>query len=362
MFRQLRQFTVRMIAGANVATLVILFLVGYSDRLNPVDFPMLSNSGLLFPVFLVANFAFLCFWLIFKPRYVLIPFLGLVVCFSPVREYMPLNVGEEVPKGAIKVLSYNTWGFGHDECDDDGINKIVRYLQEQEADIVCLQEANIYGALSNQIDTLLRPIYHYSDTIVHPGGGDVLAIFSKYPILSREQIPYQSTGNLSVAYTLKIGKEKVLLINNHLESTGLSPEERAQFKQLIKGKLETDTAEMASRLMVDKLGESTCKRAPQAKAVANYLRRHSGMSAIVCGDFNDGPISYARRTVAEHLTDCYISSGNGPGISYHHAGFYVRIDHMMCTDDWQPYECKIDDKISASDHYPIVCYLKKRPK
>lgn len=31
---------------------------------------------------------------------------------------------------------------------------------------------------------------------------------------------------------------------------------------------------------------------------------------------------------------------------------------MMCSDDWEPYECKIDRKISSSDHYPIVCYLK----
>ena len=28
----------------------------------------------------------------------------------------------------------------------------------------------------------------------------------------------------------------------------------------------------------------------------------------------------------------------------------------------EPYECKVDDKIAVSDHYPIICKLKMRPK
>lgn len=362
MLKQLRQFTVRMIAGANVATLVIMLLVGYSDRLNPEDFATLSNMGLLFPIFLLINFAFLIFWLLFKVRYALIPFVGFLLCYGPVRTYIPFHVSREVPEGAIKILSYNTWAFAQGNCDEDGINPIIKYIQQQDADIVCLQEVGNGGDIANQLDSLLYPMYAYRDTTRHPDGGDVVGILSKYPILSKERIRYKSVGNLSVGYQLQIGKEKVLLVNNHLETTGLTLEERAQFKQLLKGKLETDTAEHASKTLVTKLAESTKKRASQAEAVARYVRQHRGMSTILCGDFNDGPISYAHRTIAQGLTDCYVESGNGPGISYHHAGFYVRIDNIMCSDDWTPYNCQIDRKISSSDHYPILCYLKKRQK
>ena len=73
-------------------------------------------------------------------------------------------------------------------------------------------------------------------------------------------------------------------------------------------------------------------------------------------------LSHAHCTIAKDLTDCYIASGNGPGISYHRGGFFVRIDNIMCSDDWEPYECKVDDKIDVSDHYPIICKLKMRPK
>ncbi|MBN2917310.1 MAG: endonuclease/exonuclease/phosphatase family protein, partial [Prevotella sp.] len=100
----------------------------------------------------------------------------------------------------------------------------------------------------------------------------------------------------------------------------------------------------------------------EAEAVAKYIQQHKEQSIILCGDFNDGPISYAHRTIAKDLTDCYIASGNGPGISYHHGGFFVRIDNIMCSDDWEPYECKVDDKIAVSDHYPIICKLKMHPK
>lgn len=48
MFNGLKDFTVRMIAGANVATVIIMLLVGFSDLLNPQRFPAFANAGLLF--------------------------------------------------------------------------------------------------------------------------------------------------------------------------------------------------------------------------------------------------------------------------------------------------------------------------
>ena len=30
----------------------------------------------------------------------------------------------------------------------------------------------------------------------------------------------------------------------------------------------------------------------------------------------------------------------------------------MCSDHFVPYNCKVDNKMDASDHYPIACRLK----
>ena len=50
--KNLQDFTVRLIAGGNIATIVCMLLIGFSDRINPVSHPLLANIGLFFPVFL----------------------------------------------------------------------------------------------------------------------------------------------------------------------------------------------------------------------------------------------------------------------------------------------------------------------
>ena len=243
MFKGFKEFTYRVIAGANVATIILMLLVGFSDMLPPEKMGVFANAGLTFPFFLLVNFGFLCFWLLFRSKYALIPFVGFLVSFVPVRKYMPINIKGEAPEGSIKVLSYNTWNFGNQTDDAEGSNICLAYIAEQDADIVCLQEAMPNGKNQEQIDSMLKPMYAYQDTTIHPKGGNCLMLLSKYPILSKELIPYESRGNMSVAYRLKIKDREVLLINNHLETTGLSLEDRKQFKQLALGKLQADTAE-----------------------------------------------------------------------------------------------------------------------
>jgi endonuclease/exonuclease/phosphatase family metal-dependent hydrolase len=361
MIKKLKSFTLHIIAGANFATIIVMLFTGYADRINPTAFPLLSNAGLAFPIFLFINFAFLVFWLIFKTRWGLIPFIGFLLCYGPARKYCPLNIQRTPPADAIKVLSYNVWYFAGWEDNKGSVNPILEYIREQDADIVCLQESATNEVRGNQVDSILNPIYQYRDT-ARRGKGDCISIFSKFPILSKEHIPYQSKGNISAAFKVLIGDEEVLVVNNHLETTGLTHEEKTQFKTMMKGEMKADTAEMTSKMLVDKLAKATAIRAPQAEAVARYIAYHRDMPVIVCGDFNDSPLSYAHRTIAKNLTDCYIETGNGPGISYHHNGFYVRIDNIMCSSHFQPYACRVDNKIKNSDHYPIYCWLKMRPK
>ena len=110
----------------------------------------------------------------------------------------------------------------------------------------------------------------------------------------------------------------------------------------------------------DDQADADTMQTAQADAVAEYIQQHKDKSIILMGDFNDSPISYVRRRIAQELTDCYVSTANGPGISYHYSGFYVRIDNIFCSDHWMPYDCHVDNSIKASDHYPVVCLLKRR--
>ena len=361
MFQQIKKFTLQMMAGANIGTLLIMLLVGYSGRLNPVSHALLSNINFTFPVFLILNLAFLIFWVIFKPKYILLPVVGFILAYQPVRAYIPLNVPSQVPEGAIKILSYNVWCFA-DWKDQGRENPIIQYLASQKADIVCLQEASCTEKTQADLKRVMGEIYEYSDTSCIRKDEDILAIYSRFPIVHKEKIVYKSAGNHSAAFTLNVHGKKVVVLNNHLESMGLSFTDKENFKRMLKGEVGRDSAKYQSYRLIDKLSAAAKIRAPQAEAVRQFIKKHNYQSILCVGDFNDSPLSYTHGTIAEGLTDCYIASGNGPGISYHSSGFYVRIDNILCSDDWKPVRCTVDDKIAVSDHYPIYCWLKSEPE
>ena len=355
MLKKLKKFTRNMIAGANVATIALMLLIGYSDRLDPMEFPRLTNIGLAFPLFLLINVGFLVFWLLFKKRFALIPIAGFLIGYSPIRTYCPLNLPKTASDSTLKVLSYNVY-FAGESVSDGTKERVLDFLRQENADIVCLQE--IYFKKDDY--PTLHAMYPYVSSEYGSGGTDYITTLSRYPIIKREDMPAEK-GRHSTAVFLDIDGDTVIVVNNHLASTHLSTEGE-NFKKILEGNLASDSAAITSKNIAGKLSEATVCRAAQVKCLESFLEKHHGQSIILCGDFNDGPISNSRHVVAQHLTDCYREAGNGPGISYNDHHFYVRIDHIFCSDDWEPQSCKVMSKIKHSDHYPIVSRLKKRPK
>ncbi len=356
MIKRLKYTITAVVAIINVITAVLMVAFGYSDRVSPIDYPLFSSMGITFPIFLIVNICFLIFWIIFKFRFALISVAGFIAACSPIRTYIPFNFSDSVPPGTIGVMSYNVKYYYGTSYDQQTFETIFNHIKEQEPDILCLQEDH-----SMMTDKKARydSLYAYADTIrIGSTLVNVIGIYSKFPILRKERIEYKSNGNGSAAFYLKIGRDTVIVINNHLETTHLSKSQRENYAKIIQGEMGNDTARAETRLLFQRLADATRLRAPQADAISDYIARHSEYPIILCGDFNDSPISYARRKIAENLTDCYVSTGNGVGLSYNQHMFYVRIDNIMCSDHFQPYDCKIDNSIDASDHYPISCRMK----
>lgn len=360
MIKQLKTFTIRMVAGGNVAAILLMLLAGYADRINPQDHAYIAGLGITFPVLLVVNLGFLFFWLAFKWRYALIPVAGYLLAYPPISIYMPFNMSQDVPPSAIKLLTYNVQAFTGLPRYDGAFDRIYGYIEESNADIVCLQEdMDSPGVDRSKLDSL----YQYKDTI-HVGtkNENAIGIYTRYPIVRKERIAYKSRGNGSCAYYLRADGDTIIVINNHFESTHLSLDDRQEYKAMLKGKVERDSMESTSRMIFAKLADASKLRAPQVEAVHRYVESHKKYPIIVCGDFNDNPISYAHRAMAEGLTDCYVATGRGIGLSYNQKGFFVRIDNVMCSSQLTPYNCKVDNKIDASDHYPMVCWFEKSNK
>lgn len=357
MIAKLKKITLQAIAGANCATILLMLLVGYSGHINPTYHPMLSNVGLLFPAFIVINAAFLLFWVIVKLKGAVIPFVGYILCYGPMRTYIPFNLPVDPPVGAIKVLSFNTEGYHNMRSDvatfsDD---TIASYILHSGADIVCVQE----GTHVLDFDSTFRKRYPYIKEEKKGDGSNLVAVYSRYPIRRSQVIDFLSAGNISAAFYLDVNGQDVLVINNHLETNSLDNSDKNGFGNLIKGSLDKEMARSESTRLIDKLALASKKRAPQAEAVARYIANHSsGYRIIVCGDFNENPLGYAHTRIGKGLTDCYAATGTGIGRSFNQNYMYVRIDHMFCSPDIKPYACTVDNRIKASDHYPIYCWFK----
>ena len=262
-------------------------------------------------------------------------------------------------------MSFNVYMFDPWDVKKGETNPIVDYVVNSKADIVCLQEATVDASGSDHIlDTLKKHYPYYKLMVKKKPAADHILLLSRYPILWQDSIPYKSNSNMSVAYMLDIKGTKTLLVNNHFESFGLTNDDKEGFKTLVKGSMKTNDMKSESSHLLHKLGTVAERRAPEVEMVAKYVKKYldKKVPVILCGDFNDNPLSYAHRTIANILTDCYVSSANGPGISYHRSGMYFRIDHIFCSDDFEPYGAKVDNSVTNSDHYPVYCWLKYRPK
>ena len=351
------------ICAVNVVAVVAMIVTGYSYYLDPEIYPVLSTAGLFFPITAVVNILFFIFWYFVRKTYLIVPTLGFLICCVPIRTYCPLNVPLTPTEACFRVLSYNTLSFGGDSIKDS-TNQVLQYIKAIDADIVCLQES---GATSVPIEVIKTTLNAYPYITTGKVGNEdycSLMTLSKYPLIKTEDIPMKSGKNAAVAFWLNMDDEKVCVINCHLESNQFSPDEKAQYISVLKsvrdGDFQSDTIKAESKRIVKKLANAAVPRSEQARTIAAFIQRHEGSPIIVCGDFNDNPLSYTHHTIAENLQDCYVRAGIGLGFSYNQKGFNVRIDNILCSSHFKPYTCDVDNEIMASDHYPILSYMKRK--
>ena len=288
--------------AVNLVIILAMLVTGFADMLDPRSWPVMTTAGYAFPLFALANLGMIVIWMFISKKHILVPFLGFVICYVPVMQYCPVHASGEVPLGALKIMTYNTWGFGSqreagndEEAKKEARRNILQYIADEDCHVVCIQEGVYHEAMEADIDSIIKPKMPYIDTCKIEGG-TMLMVLSKYPIKKHEALKYESKGNLSAAFYLDVNGKELIVLNNHLETNKFSKEEKQQFGEMVKGDMGRSGIKTESKFVLRKLGAAAAVRAPQAEAVASYVRMHKGRSMIVCGDFNDIPLSYARRT------------------------------------------------------------------
>ena len=281
--------------------------------------------------------------------------------------YFPINrsvqLSDEGSEPTIRVLSYNVCAFGFKPHSAVAPNATLQYIKSSGADIVCIQEAMLNqnpfaGVVSKTLRGYLSQDYPYIRVIRVNRGGSTLAILSKHPITSLQEIPIPSWVNGAIAAKILLYGREVLVINAHLESFHLGRVDGEEYLNLVK---QGNAIRLQDALRA-KLAPTLKAHEEQAEILRQFIQEHSREGrVIVCGDFNDTPLSYVHRRVSEGMEDAFVERGNGLGFTFHTRPFYVRIDHIIYGKAFQAQSCQVDRSAAESDHYPIQAVLSLSP-
>ncbi|MDR2775622.1 MAG: endonuclease/exonuclease/phosphatase family protein [Tannerella sp.] len=355
-------------ASLNIILAILLVASAYSDMISPEKYLLFAYLGLAFPILLLVNACFFIYWILTKKWLsVFILSVIFIACGTPIMRYCPFHIKTNVlpRENVIKILSYNVMSFAYKDHTKESPNKIIQYIMKSDADIVCLQEYMVSSRpnlMSSEKVAEALPMYPYIAEIIFSPSRNKrykygLAVLSKFPITKSRRIAFPSVYNGASIHEIIIKGKKIVLVNSHLESFKFTAEDRSKYSDMITHASLESFDELRGSIQ-QKLGQAFRIRAKQAETVAGEIRKANGNHIIVCGDFNDTPISYAHRTLQGSLSDAYTESGFGMGISYNQNFFLFRIDHILYSSDMEVYNCRVDTRVNLSDHYPIYCYLK----
>ncbi len=267
---------------------------------------------------------------------------------------MGFNLAQPMPKEPLTVLSYNTHSlrklFPRKKDNTANQKAFKNELEEKTGavEIVCFQEFAAYKSTVAKLKTLLGLPYFEK----HDGKGT--AIFSKYPIIKKGEIRFDNTENSGLWVDIKIDKKVIRIYSIHFESSKISGD-AAVLKEDVN--LRDKKTWQGIRGILGKYRRSTNTRVDQMSIVKQHIS-DTPHPVIVCGDFNDTPVSYVYEQMSKGLCDNFKEAGRGWGATYNGAIPMLRIDYIFTEfENFTVYEHGILRE-EYSDHYPVYSQLK----
>ncbi|MEO6491147.1 MAG: endonuclease/exonuclease/phosphatase family protein, partial [Ferruginibacter sp.] len=325
--------------------------------------------------FLLLLILFIIFWLLVRPKYMLIGIFSILLAWKPLKHLVQLKLSSDFTlkkePATLRVLSWNVEHFDILEHKKHPERKIgmLDMINEYQPDIACFQEMvasdNVPSAINYIPNFMIRlnmPDYHYSfnrkidfDANHHFG----IIIFSRLPIINKKTVSYPPNDYNSIFQYIDVLKnaDTFRVFNIHLQSLKFS---NSNLKYIDDPSM-TDKEDLKrSKNLIDKFKKGFINRMDQSEHVRAEIEK-SPYPVIVCGDFNDVPNSYAYDKIGKGLQNAFAEKGNGIGRTFYAISPTLRIDNIFADSrfDIQQY-LRVKKKIS--DHFPIIADLSLKKK
>ncbi len=313
------------------------------------------------PILVIVHLAFLVLWLLVMPKRAMVPLLVLLAGFPFLERTFQLGASldetsNRAENPSLSVLNYNVFSFGLYDYrygqNKDSVKKFKTWMNQQDADVLCLQEYFSNGDMKDfEFTKLLRRNgYRHQAFLLERKSGSSgefgLAVFSKYPILATRDTLFSGQNGLLQADILW-KKDTIRIINTHLYSMTL------QLSQVVDGedyKKKKHEAKYAFRQL--RRGFET--RAQEIKPLEKWIA-DSPYPLIVCGDFNETPYSYVYGHLQKRLANAFEEGGQGFGFSYNRLPSFIRIDNQFYDKKHLKLNSfKTLQEVPYSDHYPLI--------
>ncbi|MCX6350851.1 MAG: endonuclease/exonuclease/phosphatase family protein [Bacteroidetes bacterium] len=335
-----------------------LSLSVYASKINPYDFWLPALLKLFFPIWFMINigialvlfFAMSKRWLIIPLFFVLISILAIakIISFSTPKTANPNSK-------TFRMMTYNVMGFDWYVRKKTSF-KVLHNIRDAKPDIVVMQEYMMARGdkykIRDSLENLYGYKYHYEYTtsLVSAHYYFGLAVFSKVPLVHFTPIYFENTDNNGAFYfDAKIGKDSIRFFNVHFESFGLQKSEYS---------LPGNNDEYVKKINIyktsfKKLRAGFRRKSVQLQNVMDAMKK-SPHKIILCGDFNDTPLSFVYGELTKTLDDTYSKTAFGTGSTFAGKLPFLRIDFILANPALHPIKSTVI-KVKASDHYPLVC-------
>lgn len=340
-----------------VAIAAVALVISYfSIFINPDKVWFSSLFGLYYIPIVIINVILLSIAVVRWSASAWLPVIVLLPSLFFLRHFVNIH-DEHKPhtRDNYKIITYNTGQYSSSDMDiskGECKRQVASYIENEDPDVVCFQEfyTDSPSEIANFLPTHPHKHYHLVKIRDDYYFGNLIA--SKRAIVSSGKITFKQSTNLSIYADIVFDNETIRVYNNHLQSFSLSP------SALVK-RLRTGTRTISNELkdVHEKMRISNIKRASQVDKVLNHIKG-SKYPSIICGDFNDTPMSYTYQQLRKVSKDTFLEAGKGFSSTYSFLWPLLRIDYILVPDSYDVQTHKTP-RIRYSDHYPVITEIYK---